>query len=263
MYYGAGIFAGLVLLQGARARRLSGLWVVWLLFLATITYTSGIEWMLNHMGPGCLLAGIWFFAALTRLWSLAPVLGSPRSPVNGWMRTGLGVSLVCMAYAGLGLVWMPVNPVPADAYRYVDEIEREFVGSAPGQVLLDMGAWIPARELIVARDQAPAIGSRGSSREPGDFSGILRRLEQRYYQKILVRNFDGAAFWYDDRTWWRQSTGIREALGENYQVAGRIKAVEGEKRFMLFSFEPVPFVTTRYGFKEITVLVPKIAGGSG
>jgi hypothetical protein len=152
---------------------------------------------------------------------------------------------------------MPVKPLPTDAYRYVGEIEREFAGMPAGKVLLDVGAWIPARNLIVTKDQAPSIASRGSSRAKGDFSGILRRLDQRYYEKILVRNLDGAAFWYDDRTWWRQSSGIRQALCANYEEVGRIKAVEGERRFMLFSFEPVPFPATRYGFKEITILAPK------
>jgi hypothetical protein len=261
MYYGAGLFAGLVLLQGTTARRLLGPWLVWLLFLLTVTYTSGIEWMLNHMGPGCLLAGIWFVTAITRLWLTDPGLGANRPSPIGWARTAIGVAVVCLAYAGLGLVSMPVNPLPADAYRYVDEIEREFAGIPASKILLDMGAWIPARDLVVVKDQAPGIGSRGSSREKGDFSGILSRLEKRSYEKILVRNLDAAAFWYDDRTWWRHSTGIRQALRENYREVGRIKAVEGEKRFMLFSFEPVAFLATRYGFKEMSILTPKPESG--
>jgi hypothetical protein len=258
MYYGAGLFGGLVLLRGTRIRRLAGLWVVWFAYMLSLTYTSGIEWMLNHMGPGCLLAGVWFLAAVTRLWSADRLLsGVPRLSSRAWMRSGFAAGLVLLAYPGLGLVWMPVKPLPTDAYRYVEEIEREFAGMPAGKVLLDVGTWIPARNLIVNKDQAPSIASRGSSRAKGDFSGILRRLDQRYYEKILVRNLDGAAFWYDDRTWWRQSSGIRQALFANYQEVGRIKAVEGERRFLLFSFEPVPFTATRYGFKEITILAPK------
>jgi hypothetical protein len=257
LYYGVGLVAGLVLLRGSQGRRLLGPWVIWLIFLLMSSYTSGIEWMINHQGPGCLLAGVWFLAALTKLWSSLLVPGIPQlSPIR-WARTGVGVSLVCLTFAGLGLVWMPINSLPADARRYVEEIEREHAGLPVDKVLLDLGAWIAAKDLVVLKDQAPGIATRGSSRAKGDFSGILSRLEKRVYEKILVRNLDAPAFWYDDRTWWRQTSGIRQTLLENYQESGRIKAVEGEKRFLLFSFEPVPFPVTRYGFKEITILTPK------
>jgi hypothetical protein len=257
MYYAAGLLAGLMLLRGTRGRRLLGPWLIWLMFLLTMTYTSGIEWMINHLGPGCLLAGIWFLAALARVWPAAFSRTLPLRPITGWARTAIGVVLVCLVYAGLGLISMPMNPLPADAYRYIAEIEREFAGSEPGRVLLDVGAWIPARDLVVQKDQAPSIGSRGSSRSSGDFSRFFRRLEEHYYEKILVRNLDAPACWYDDSTWWRRSSGIKRALSEHYQEAGRIKAVAGEKRFILFSFEPVPFPATRYGFKEITILTPR------
>jgi hypothetical protein len=257
-YYGVGLFAGLVFLGGPAARRVSGPWVIWLLFLLVSTFTSGIEWMINHLGPGCLLAGIWFLAALTRLWSAERPVGWPQLPLVTWAGSALGVSMVGLLYAGLGLVWMPVNPLPDDAYRYVEEIEKEFVGLPADRVLLDVGAWIHARDRIVVRDQAPAIGTRGASREAADFSGILGRLKSRYYQKILVRNLDNAEFWYDNQNgWWAQSTGIRDALRENYQEVGRIQPVTGELRFLMYSYEPVAWNATRYGFQGITILVPK------
>jgi len=254
MYYAIGLAAGLVFLRGAAARRLLGPWVIWLLFLLAQTYTSGIEWMVNHLGSGCLLASIWFLAALTRLWSADRLLDRGRA----WTATALGVVLVGLAYAGLGLVWMPVKSLPADAYRYVAEIEREFAGLPADKVLLDVGDWIRARQGIVMKDAAPGIGSRGSSRAGGDFSGFLERLAKRHYAKILVRNPAAPGFWYDNQTgWWPQSSGIRQAMRANYQEVGRIRAVEGEKRFLLFSFEPVPWSATRYGFQEIAILVPR------
>jgi hypothetical protein len=262
VYYGVGLFAGLVFLRGAAAWRLSGPWLVWLLFLGMGTYTSGIEWMRNHMGPGCLLAGIWFLAALTRLWSMNRLLGMSRRPFLAGPRLVLGVLVVCLLYAGLGLVWMPVNPLPRDAYRYVAEIEKEFASLPSDKILIDVGAWMHARQGLVVRDQAPGIGTRGSSWALGDFSGILGRLKSHHYEKILVRNLDAAEFWYDSRNgWWPQSTGIRQALLENYQKVGRIKAVTGEMRFLLYSYEPVAWKATRYGFQEITILVPKSAPG--
>ena len=263
VYYAVGLFAGLVFLRPKPSQRLRGPWVIWLIFLLIQSYTSGIEWMLNHMGSGCLLAGIWFLAALARLWS-ARVVAISRVPSVAWARAVLGVGLVCLVFAGLGLIFMPVNPLPADAYRYVGEIEREFSGLPADKVLLDDGAWIYAREGVVAKDQSAGIGSRGSSRVKGDFSGILGRLKGHYYQKIMVRNLNGPGLIYDNRSgWWPQSTGIRQALRESYQEVGRIRAVQGETRFMTVSFEPLAWSATRNGFQEITILVPKNIDSAG
>ena len=77
-YYGAGFLAALVLLRGAALRRLLGPWVIWLLFFGAETYTSGLSVTLNHIGPGSLIAGIWFLAAVTRLW---PAHGRPGHSV--------------------------------------------------------------------------------------------------------------------------------------------------------------------------------------
>jgi hypothetical protein len=123
---------------------------------------------------------------------------------------------------------------------------------------MDMGAWMHARDGVVLKDRAPGIAVRGSSQAGGDFSGMLGRLNSRYYQKILVRNLDDPQFWYDDSSrWWRRSSGIRQALRDNYQEVGRIPAVQGETRFILYPFEPLPWKTTRYGFQEISILVPR------
>jgi hypothetical protein len=257
-YYAAGLLAGFVLLRGVNASRLRGPWVIWLLFLLTETYTSGIEWLLNHMGPGCLIAGIWFLAALTRVWPDRLPAGA-RAPAVAWMRAACSVALVGLALAGFGLVWMPTNPLPSDANRYLEEIEREYVGLPHNQVLLDVGGdWIVGKEGIVLKDLAAGVGVRGSSRAGGDFSGILGRIRARYYKKILVHNLDAANFWYDDSSrWWREPSGIRQALRDHYQEVGKIKAVQGEKRFLLYPFEPLPFPPPRYGFQEITILVPR------
>jgi hypothetical protein len=263
VYYAIGLFAGFVLLRGPAARQLWGLWLVWLLLLGTETYTSGIEWMLNHMGPGCLVAGVWFLAGLTRLWSADRLLALPGLAARAFLRAGLAVAVIGLAYAGMGLVWMPINPLPADAQRYLAEIEKEFVGLPSDKVLMDLGAWIHARDRVVMKDRAPCIAVRGASHAGGDFSGILGRLEDRYYQKILVHNLDAPMFWYDDGSrWWLRSSGIRQALHDNYQEVGRIRAVQGESRFIMYPFEPLPWTATRYGFQDITILVPKPRSGS-
>jgi len=263
VYYGAGLLAALVLLRGAAARRLLGPWVIWLLFFGAETYTSGLSVTLNHIGPGSLIAGIWFLAVVTRLWPAHQQMsGMPRRPLLAWARSGLAVGLVGVAYAGLGVVWMPINSLPRDAYRYVEEIESEFAGLPADKVLLDLGGgWLPARKGVVTRDSAPSVGCRAEAPVGvGDFSGFLGRLQHHYYQKILVRNLDAPNFVYDGHRA-PQPTGIRKAIRDNYREVGRIQSVRGERRFLLVSYEPLLWPATRYGFAEITVLVPKTSPG--
>jgi hypothetical protein len=263
VFYAVGFVGALVLLRGAAISRLIGPWVIWLLFFGVETYTSGINVTLNHLGPGCLIAGIWFLAAVTRLWPAHQrIKGMPRRPLLAWARTGLAVGLVGLVYAGLGIVSMPVSSLPLDAYRYVEEIEREVAGLPADKVLIDLGGgWIPSRKGIVTKDSAPCVGSRGEGPVGlGDFSGLLGRLERHDYQKILVRNLDARNFWYDGHRS-AQPLGIRKAFRDNYREVGRIKSVKGERRFLLVSYEPLEWPGTRYGFEEVSILVPKTAAG--
>ena len=89
------------------------------------------------------------------------------------------------------------------------------------------------------KDRAPSIGDRGYS-QTGDFSGILKRVEQKIYSKILVRNLHSGNFWYDHELW-PQSSGIKQAILENYREIDRIPAVED---------------TNTYLFSEISILIP-------
>lgn len=139
---------------------------------------------------------------------------------------------------------VPVRPFSADSYRYLGEIENEFVGQPLDRTLLDMGTWVYLRDGVVMKDRAPSIGERGYS-QTGDFSGIIQRLEQKYYNKILLRNFHSSDFWYDHGSW-QNSSNIRQTLLENYYELGKINAVEGS----ISSDQP-------YGFGEITILLPR------
>ncbi|MEQ1765620.1 MAG: hypothetical protein ABL984_21005, partial [Pyrinomonadaceae bacterium] len=80
----------------------------------------------------------------------------------------------------------------------------------------------------------------------GDFSGILERLAQRRYKKILVRNLHEPDFWYDYQSW-ESSSNIRKILLENYQEIGRIKKPEGMSENEI-----------QYGFRGISILVPRL-----
>jgi len=242
-YFFVLLLGGGVLVRGRAAPTLLGPWVVAAAVLTLEAYTSGVAWMLNHMGPGSLLAGVWFLAALPRLWPRL-VVQRPRFRVQAWARAGVAVLLAGLLWNGLGLIRIPTPPFSTDAYRYVAQIEQEFTGLPARQVLLDAGTWVYLAEGVVMKDRAPAIGERGYS-ATGDFSGILQRLHQKHYAKILVRNFHSPDFWYDHYLW-QHSSGIRAAMAANYHEVRRIAKVEGQDL-------PGP---GRYLFSEISVLAP-------
>jgi hypothetical protein len=242
VYFAAGIAAAVVLLRGPAFRVLIGPWLVWLLLLTTQAYTSGVAWMLNHMGPGSLVAGVWLLAAATELWERhaeAPA----GTTAEQWMRPAAAMAIAVLLAAGLGVVRIPTPAFPADATRYVREIEREFDGLPASAVLLDAGSWMYMKDGVVMKDRATNIGERGYS-QTGDFSGAIARIAERRYAKILARNYHSDDFWYDHAMWSRPS-GIRRALAENYREVGTIAAVRGETG------------RGRYLFNEVTVLVPK------
>ena len=244
-YLVIGLVGGFVLLRSRNLRTLLGPWLVWLILVATEIYSSGIAWMLNHIGPGSLIAGIWFVTALARLWPKPAGTSGLRGLAQSWVQAGLITAMTCLLLGGLGLVRIPLSPLPSDAYRYVAEIEREFEGQGT-EILLDMGTWVYARSGIVMKDRVVPFGDRGYA-GIGDFSGMLGRLEQKQYSRILVRNLHSADFVYDHWMWSR-SSGIREALLDHYDEVGTIEAVS--------SAGPLSW-SPPYGFCEISILAPK------
>ena len=173
-YFAAGLLGGVAMLRGRNSNVLLGAWLIWLGVLAVETYTSGIAWMLNHMGPGCLIAGVWFFAGLASVWEAATGL-STSLPAEAWIRAGALTATVALMFSGMGLIRIPLRPISDDAYRYVRDIEKEFQGQPAARVLLDMGSWVYLKDRVIMGDRAPSIGERGYS-QTGDFSGILSRI---------------------------------------------------------------------------------------
>ncbi len=138
-----------------------------------------------------------------------------------------------------------MNSLSDDAYRYVREVENEFVGQSAKNILLDAGTWIYLKEGIVMKDRVPTFGDRGYA-AIGDFSGFIQRLKRKQYAKILVRNLNSPDFIYDH--WiWPKSSGIRQAMLENYHEVRKIKPVQQAKH------NERPY----YFFDEISVLVPR------
>ena len=243
-YFAVGLLGGVVLLRGEKFRLLLGPWLVWLTLLSSEAYTSGLGWMLNHMGPGCLIAGVWFLSAFAVLWNEMSDARAGVFETQKGLRVGARLAIFCLLLSGLGIVQVPVRTFGDDAYRYVREIETEFAGQVPENILLDMGTWIYARSGVVMKDRASPIGERGYS-QTGDFSGILQRLKEKRYAKIMVRNLHSPDFWYDHEIW-DKSSGIRQALMDNYREIGKIEPVGGRN---------IKHVS--YGFAEISILVPR------
>ena len=243
-YLAAGLLGGVLLIGQWQDVRLLGVWVVWILLTAVAAYTSGIAWMLNHIGPGSLIASTWLAAGLAAAWpSLAGQAGPYR--VVDWFRTAAGTGVAALALSGLGFVRVPMPPLPEDTHRYIREIEREFEGISAEDVLLDMGSWVYLKEGVVMKDRAPSFGDRGYG-EVGDFSAMITRLRERRYAKLIVRNLHSDDFWYDHGLW-RRSSGIRQAILDNYEEIRAIEPVDWQ-------------IGTRmppYGFTRASVLVPK------
>jgi hypothetical protein len=244
IYFAMGLIGGFVLLRGPNLKLFLGPWVIWLLLISSETYTSGIAWMINHIGPGCLIAAVWFIAGVTRVLPLIlrGTIGTVRIPVA--MRAAMGLGAFVLVLGGMQVIRIPLPPIPADAYRYINAIEEQYAGMSSKLILMDAGTWVYVPEGVIQKDRAPTIGERGYS-ETGDFSGILQRLNEKQYAKILVRNYDKEDFWYDHYLW-NKPSGIREAMLNNYHIAGKIPAVQKN------GYEP----DLGYLFEEITILVP-------
>jgi hypothetical protein len=240
-YFAAGLVGGIVLLPWKEVDRVTGLWLVALGLLAIEAYTSGIAWMLNHMGPGSLLCGIWFMATLVRGWQWLD-RAEPGRRLPSWGRAFAVTAVLVLGLSGLGMIRVPTPVLPDDAARYARQIESAFAGQPVERVLLDYGSWMHARHGVVMKDHAAPIGEAGYT-ETADFSGVLRRIATHYYSRILVRDYDSPEFTYDYYLWPR-SSGIRAALEANYRVTGRIEAVQGRG--------PNP-----PWFKTITILEPR------
>ena len=239
-YFAIGLVGGAVMLRGKFSSPMWGLWAVWVVFIGIEAYTSGIGWMLNHLAPGSLIGGIWFVAALTVLWTDDFSRDADGFRFQKWFRYGITVAILLLLFGGMGIVRIPVQPFPDDAYRYVNQIQAEFEGESIDKVLLDAGSWKYLEAGVVMQDRAASIGDRGYGMT-GDFSGILERIRERRYDKIMMRLVNQPNFNYDHEIW-PASSGIRQALRENYEQVRLIEAVDGDDRLF---------------FSEINVLVPR------
>jgi hypothetical protein len=245
-YFAILLLGGAAILRGRNVSPLLGAWLMCLFVFAVETYTSGLGWMLNHMGPGSLLAMVWFVAGLASVWNSA--LEGPKPLIEIWCRAAAMTAAVALTFSGLGFVRIPLRPIPDDAYRYVHDIEAQFQGVPARLVLLDLGTWPYIKEKAIVGDRATSIGDRGYS-GAADFTGILTRIRTKHYAKILVHGYRSFDFVYDYFLF-PKPTGIRQALLDNYEETGKIRAVEGNPYLKDWAEDP-------FYFGEISILEPK------
>jgi hypothetical protein len=246
-YFAALLLGAAAILRGRNSGKLFGAWLSCLVVLATATYTSGLGWMLNHMGPGSLLAGVWFVAGLASVWNPATESGGSFG-MERWIRTATIVGTICLMFSGLGFIRIPLRPIPSDAYRYVHDIEKQFDRAPAQKILLDLGSWTYWKDRAIVGDRATSVGDRGYS-GAGDFSGLLSRIATKHYSLILVHGYHNFDFVYDYFLF-PKPTGIRKALQDNYRETGSIRAVENNPYVKDWAEDP-------FYFGEITILEPR------
>jgi hypothetical protein len=247
-YFVVGALGGLMFLRGGNLRALLGLWLIWLVVLLLALLTAGINIMRHHIGPSSLIASVWFLAAVVRVWPAAAnaLASDPKFAI--WVRGAIVVLLVgLITPGGLGIIRIPGKPLPDDAYRYMRAIEAEFDGYDSSQVLLDAGTWGYLKDGTIMKDRVSTLAEVGGS-GIGDFSDVIERFESRHYSKILIHNLHNPRFWYDHANWVK-SSGIKDAILENYVEVGRIPEVAGQ--------EIGWWRWATYAMTEVSILVPK------
>lgn len=221
----AGESGRLALVRRLRPSPLVALWGVWLVLFLGEAYTSGLGWVVNHLGPGVFLAACWFLVAVPVLWARAV------DAADGWFARAraaiLGATLVCVPGA-LGLVRVPADPVPDDFDRYVSDIEAWFDGLPASDVLLDNGSWIYLREGVVMKDRSSVVGIHAGPNQDEIareyLTATISRIRSHRYARILTRELYSDLSPYDFQS---RGSGVREAILESYREVGRIPAVEG------------------------------------
>lgn len=228
IFIALGCWGGWVLLRGKTFHRLLPVWLAWLLLMSIELYTSGIAWVLHHMAPASLIAGVWFLVGLAKVWpEVKRVEVDTSDRIQPFLQTALAAALVCFLFAGMGYFRLPVKPVSADLDRYIEQIEREFREVPTDKVLLDAGNWVYLTDDAVVKDRAAPIVDQATS-GLGDVSQTIRRIREKQYAKILVRRLHSENFLYE----WvpgnpDYQSGIRAVLLENYHEVRRIRSVQG------------------------------------
>jgi hypothetical protein len=243
LFVAAGLWAARVLVLPELDRGRFAVWGSWAFVLSIQAYTSGIGFVMNHMGPGIVLAGCWFLVALVRVWprraASAPFWRYPVEQAGA-------AALVVLLLAGMGLMREPGPSVPDDLDRYIAEVEREFSDLPAEQVLMDVGSWLYLREGVLMKDRSAPVSLHVGANQPeinrAALAETIERIESKQYRRILARELDSprTAYDYQDR-----GSGVKDAMLEHYRIVRRIAGVDVSRWW------------PRHMIAEIVVLEPR------
>lgn len=237
-----GIIGGILVLRyrSQNIRKFGPLWLAWLTLVLSEAFSSGAGWdTVYHFGPGVLIGATWFLAALPLYWPSKPDVAEriefPRI---------VYAARILVAVAAVFTLMLALRVVPngdrkssrywakmkqsSDVNRYVADIESEFTGLPADKVLLDIGNWIYLRKSVLQKDRAISLADQPAGGRYENMDVFVSHIRQRSYDKILVHDLHSPFFIYD---WyrWPRSSGVRQALLDNYQEVRTISPVDGKE----------------------------------
>ena len=232
-FLAAGVLLAFLAVGGWKAALTQGrrpvlaVWVSSLLVLLLGIWTSGAVWVLNHLGPGAMMATCWLFSALVGIWSTIQKASS-RMPWRASLQFASLALVIVATFAGLGHLADPQRKIPDDILRYIAETEAEFEGMKPERVMLDNGNWIYLRTGTLMKDRATPlavhIGPNQSLMNLTMLDATKGRIRSGFYDKILVHEIDTPRTAYD---FGKRGSGIPELIYEHYVETKRIAGVKG------------------------------------
>lgn len=251
-----GLAGGLIILRGKNIKKFAPVFMIWVFLICLEALISGVNWgPLYHFGPGVVIGTIFTFSILPIVWPYNRIVGDADITLKlyDWGKPIIAVIGVMTIFIALRVVptgnqqearyWRQQDL--SDVYRYIQNIEREFEGFQPEDVLLDIGNWIYLRHSVLAKDRAVSLADQPPGGIYENIYVMVDRIKNRKYKKILVRNLHSPFFLYD---WfsWEKSSGAREALLEHYtevRTIHEVKASNGLVRIMMVG--------------PVSVLIPK------
>jgi hypothetical protein len=252
-----GVVGSLIIFERCRMKKFVPVFISWILLICIEALISGSNWgTLYHFGPGVVIGCIFFLSVLPLVW---PYKKKKENPGFSYLIYDRLKPVIF--FLGVMTVYLALHVVPTgdkhqarywqrrsltDVYRYIQDIEKEFEGIPPDQVLLDIGNWIYLRHSILAKDRAVSLADQPPAGIYDNMYVFLNRIEEKTYKKILVHDLHSQFFLYDWYSWEKPS-GIKEALLEHYTEIRTIPAVEGNT---------LPIIN-RMQVGPVSVLIPK------
>jgi len=232
-----GFIGGYWVLRKNNIKKLGPLWIAWILLITSEAFSSGAGWaVLYHFGPGVLIGVIWLFVAVIRFWPFAKESPQGIFPIYSyWIRPIVAVIVIITLFVVLHVVptadenegrYYKRRP-PADTYRYIADIEKEFEGMPVEKVLLDIGNWTYLKQSYLAKDRAVSLADQPLGGIYENLDVFVDRIRQKTYGKILVRDFYSPYFLYD-YIHWEKPSGVKKALLEYYREVRTIPGIEGD-----------------------------------